>query len=195
MQDTAETPHNSKISSPKAYIAYGIMEGHMHGIKMRDELRARGFDMTNSVKEAAVVIAHSGGHLLLPKLDEATKLLLIDPSGHTGRTVVGNILRHIIFDIRHVLFSREWLFYLRKTALNLYYFLTQFRKTRAMYRSYRRSDKPGLYTRKNTIVVQGSDESWLHKADLEGARVFYVPASHDDCWLHPGPYLDLLDAK
>ena len=176
-----------------AYISYGVMEGSLHGTRMRQALRKRGYRITSEASDADVIVAHSGGYFLLPELGPRTKLLLIDPAGYTGRSPAANIIRHVFFDIKQVFFSRDILFYLRKTLLNLLYFCVQVPRNTAMYRIYRAGGRPELLKRTNTVIVQGHDRSWLDKDGFSSTETHYLRTTHDDCWRNPERYLAFLD--
>ncbi|MGB4967441.1 MAG: hypothetical protein WBO35_04540 [Candidatus Saccharimonadales bacterium] len=175
-----------------AHIAYGLMEGPQHDKRMRRELEKRGFTATLSPESADLVIAHSGSYLLLPRLQDHQTLLMIDPACHNGRAPIVNFARHVFLDLRDVLFSRNWMFYVWKTALNLYYLCIQPQKSYAMYRAYVRGGRPDLLTSPSTKIVQGSDASWLDAKELKTANVQYLHTSHDECWRHPARFLNFV---
>lgn len=176
-----------------AYIEYGVMEGPLHGIRMRHELVSRGYQMVKLAKDADILIAHSGGYFVLPKLAPSQRLLLIDPAGHNGRLPLVNIAHHTLLDIKQVLFSKDVLFYFWKTGLNLLYLFIRTKQSYAMCRCYASGGRPELIHRDKTIIVQGDDTSWLNRKELEGANVHFLRSSHDECWLYPSRYLDFID--
>lgn len=176
-----------------ACIVYGVMEGHLHGWRMRRELRKRGYALVKNPREAQVIVAHSGGYLIVPKLQASQTLLMIDPACHNERPPLMNVAHHVVLDIRQVLWSRDFLFYFWKTGLNLLYLVVRFKPIYRMSKIYSSGGRPELLHRPKTIIVQGDDTSWLNREELAGATVHYLRSWHDDCWLYPERYLDFLN--
>lgn len=178
--------------SKSAFISYGFMEGPRHGVRMRQALQNRGYSMASSAEEADVVIAHSGGHLLLPEASQLSHVLLIDASFTTGRFALDNVMRHIVYDLIHVLGRGEIRYYTWKTLWNFVYLLREFQSARHMYTRLKNSSySPERFIGKATIV-QTDDMSWYDSRSLPLSATTRVHKDHDDCWRHPDRYLDLL---
>lgn len=178
-----------------AYIGYGFMEGSLHGRRMRRALRQRGYTVTASPNDAAVVILHSGAYLICPEPKPTQQFLLIDPSTSNTQRVLTKILRHALYDIRHVLLSSQWRFWCSKTLYNWCYFATHFKSALAMYRKLPESIPrlEHLVSLPHITVTRSADTSWHYVVDLDDSNTHIFNDSHDDCWLHPDRYLDLLD--
>lgn len=155
---------------------------------MQRLLTERGYTIVDNPGVADLVIAHSGGHLMVDNTDR--QFLLIDASYNTGRTELDNVLRHIAYDLWHVL-PRQPLFYFWKSTWNLVYFIRDFRRAITMYRRL----KTGLYPPSrfhSALVTQSNDHAWYDAKALPQEQVTFIATSHDDCWLHPNVYLDLV---
>jgi len=58
-------------------ILYGIFEGSWHGKRLRLALSNQGFGISDNSSEADIIIAHSGGCLLIPTDAKARLILLV----------------------------------------------------------------------------------------------------------------------
>lgn len=167
------------------------MEGPMHGRRMRRALVKRGYSMVPSSALADVIISHSGGYLLLPPLNSTQTLLAIDPSLDRSRSQLSNGLAHTWYDLRHVLPSSKWYFWIEKSLLNWFYLASNFGRMTAISHAQRRNDNYDMLRHSSTITTKSRDKSW-RSSDPVFAGAKHFKACHDDCWLHPEPYLDLL---
>lgn len=176
----------------KAYLSYGFNEGDLLARKMISALREKGYEMTSSPTEADLIITHSGGHLLLENIKETTRILAIDPAVPSGRSPVYNFFAHLAYDIRYVLFGGQAKFYCQKTLLNLCYAVINMRHNLRIARAYRQNKNINLLLRDSTVITKSADPSWQHHNVFAHKQTYTFNASHDDCWLHPERYLNLL---
>ena len=88
---------------------------------MRRALEKRGFLLTDNIGSAHIVIAHSGGHLEINDRTQHEKILLIDPAFPNHTPIPINWLKHVGFEFRTILLSRDWPFFVRKYSIHLWY--------------------------------------------------------------------------
>jgi hypothetical protein len=162
---------------------------------MLHALDQAGFTIVDNPYEAAVVIAHSGGCLLVAEDMPAQKVILIGPCYWPGRSIPNSLIRKNINDFRiyrHEHTVRQWA---NKFSWNCFYFWNMPRNF-AMLRALR--DSPSWRAR-NVTVVRNHDDSFC-TPDLKSlpfthkARFVELPGQHDDLWVHPTPYINLLQS-
>ena len=183
--------------SRTARIVYGFAEGPRHGRRMRHALKTRGYTLVRHVKDADVILAHSGGYLMLPPLRPEQQLVLLDPSYRPAKTPLFCLVSHLVYDIRFLLFSSLWGYWSWKTWWNIWYIVWHPRRQLRMYRRYHTQDFSTITSHPQLTVLQSDDRSWFddrHYRSRDGRSnitLHFVAADHDDCWRQPNVYLDL----
>ncbi|MFZ1248698.1 MAG: hypothetical protein WAQ24_00035 [Candidatus Saccharimonadales bacterium] len=168
------------------------MEGPRHGKRMRQALRDRNYKLVKTPQNASLVVAHSGAHLLLPLPKNGQTYLIIDASFYTGRTVADNVLRHIWYDLVHVLGNGQTVYYIWKTSWNIFYFIVRMPTAIRMYIRIKQVNyRPSRFAGK-AIITQGDDRSWYNPKVLPTQELVFMSGDHDDCWRNPDRYLDLV---
>ncbi len=175
----------------RVYIAYGAMEGPLQANKMKRALIKHGYEVTGSQTDADIVIAHSGGHLEINDPSRFKQILLIDPAFPNNRPIPLNWLLHLLETTRLVFFSKDWPFFFQTLAINLWYILFDVKRSKSMYSKYSNSSVQ-KFNLKNVTITSSSDPTWRDKDLPKLQKVIHFRASHQDCWLHPSKYLDLL---
>lgn len=176
-----------------ACIVYGFAEGPRHGRRMRQALVDRGYEIVQRPYRASLVIAHSGAHFLLRVPVQDQRLLVIDASCNTGRHVFDNALRHVWYDLVHVLGNGQVQYYSWKTWWNAVYFITRPFPAIRMYRRIRLEKFRPLRFAGKAVITQGDDRSWYNPEALPVNEIVFMSGDHDDCWRNPDRYLDLLE--
>ncbi|QQS19401.1 hypothetical protein IPL85_03890 [Candidatus Saccharibacteria bacterium] len=180
--------------SQTACIVYGFMEGPRHGHRMRQALRDRGYRVVKSQRHANLIVAHSGAHLLVRVPKVRQQVLIIDASCNTGRHVFDNALRHVWYDLVHVLGNGQVQYYAWKTWWNAVYFFLRPLPAWRMYRRIRRPDYLPVRFAGKAVITQGDDRSWYRPESLPLEEIVFMSGDHDDCWRNPDRYLDLINA-
>lgn len=182
------------------YIVFGFTEGRWHGKKFRRQLKRRGYNLARKLHAADVVIGHSGGCFDIPPLRDSQTLMLINPPYWPDRSLVERGSNMIGQIARSLTPNRYMVFHVNKTLHNGVYFVTHRRKNRSMARRARTFDLEQEVSHARTILVRNNDDPWLtpdlqllqkNNPHLHLAR---LPGEHDDCWLNPSPYIDILEA-
>lgn len=168
-------------------LLYGVMEGKRTGAKMVNELKKRGHDVVKSPGDADIIIAHSGG--CLEAKEYPANQLLIDPPFDLAGSFWRNFLRHIWFDISHVL-PKYPLWYVEKTLRNFSYGLIDISRIMRLYHTGKRLRSFAVPP--HAVLVVTNDTAWRKGTELPASAVHFA-VSHDDCWRNPGKYLDLMN--
>ncbi len=189
------------MSKTVAFI-YGFTEGEWHGKRFRRLLRERGYEVVYKLSEADVIIAHSGGVYRLPdKLQPGQRLVLIDPPYWPERPVRLRAVRmvaHMVWSVRP---GNAPFYQLHKTAWNFRYLVHHAELNRAMVRRANTYDLEQEITHPGTVLVHNATDPWL-TPDLDGLqlinpslRIVHIAGGHDDCWVHPERYINLLQSE
>lgn len=174
----------------RVYIAYGWPEGKWHGKHFRESLRKAGYQNTNSLKQADIIVAHSAGCYMLPDSLTAKLILLIGIPNWPGRSLFKCTSEKVILEKKN-------LYWFQKTLFHILYGVSQPRRLFNAYRNHRKKyilannairvlairNKHDTYMDASTNRKLSVERGWVYK-DLEG--------QHDDLWQNPQPYLDLI---
>lgn len=181
-------------------IIYGFTEGQWHGKRLRKLLRSQGYRLIKRPERADVVIAHSGGCFDVPQLQDHTLLVLIDPPYWPERELFTRAHHMSLQMLRAIRPGNRPLFHLSKTLHNFMYLVRHARTNRRLVYRSKTFDLEREVTHLRTILVRNANDPWLTphldkllelNPHLEVAR---MPGDHDDCWQHPEPYLNLIQA-
>lgn len=182
-------------------IRYGFTEGTWHGKKFRRMLRERGHQIVQEERLADIVIAHSGGCFDMPPLKESAILMFINPPYWPERPLrrrASDMTRQLARAIRP---GNQPFYHTHKTARNLGYLVRHARTNHEMMRRAITFNLADEINHMPTILVRNSNDPWL-TPDLDGLqqrypqlRIARLPGDHDDCWLHPEPYIHLLESE
>ncbi len=154
-----------------------------------------GFKVVDNPYVAEIIIGHSGGCLLVPDDLPARHIFLVGPTYWPGRSMLRSLLEKNASDFkshRRGRLARQWA---DKFRWNVYYFWNMPRNI-AMLCALK---NPPSWRARHVTVVRNHDDSFCtpdfnslpftHKA-----RFIELPGQHDDIWLHPEPYIQLLQS-
>lgn len=180
-------------------MLYGFGEGPWHGKQFKKRLAGTDFEIVTDPNEADTVIAHSAGCFYTPQLREAQTIMLIGPTYWPGRNPNVQWLQKIWIDFRLNIFCHP-LFLLRKTGWNIIYLVRDISRARQIIKLAKRFSITEVITHHKSIIVRNKHDTWL-KPDLDelkkynaSLRIHHVAGEHDDCWLHPDIYVNLLQS-
>jgi len=180
-------------------LIYGFGEGPWHGKQFTKRLTSADFTVVTDTAAADIVIAHSAGVFYVPELHRHQVVMLINPSYWPGKHTPIQMAQKIGLDIIYN-GLRHPLYLLQKTAHNIFYICRDFPRTREIIRRSKNFELAKAVTHHKTIVVRNHADTWLtpNLQKLQTAfptlRIHHVPGEHDDCWLHPDRYVDLLQS-
>ena len=180
---------------------YGFTEGQWHGKRFRRLLRDHNYTITKEVTEADIVIAHSGGCFDVPKLKKQALLILINPPYWPERSLQVRshaMTKQLIGAVRP---GNQPFYHTHKTARNLTYLVRHARTNRYMMSRAKTFNLASEAIHVNTILVRNSNDPWLTssldylQSKNPNLRIVRMSGDHDDCWLHPERYINLLQSK
>jgi hypothetical protein len=176
----------------KVFIFYGIFESRWHGKKLKASLRKSGYTIAESVHEADIIIAHSGGCLLIPSDAKAKLIILIGLPHWPGKSLIKSTREKIRVEPKSA-HSRKKLYF------NVYYMITQQSYRRRLKQAWKANNIPGSSNDSTKIVlIRNQQDVYLHSdegkklASDKGWLFKTLPGHHDDLWLNPEPYVELI---
>lgn len=182
--------------SQSVCILYGLNEGPYMGRKLVATLEKAGFNVTKNPATASILIGHSGGCLLIPPKNHAQFIVQIGVPYWPGRSWFLGTIKKV---------QREAVTYRQERRLGewahkwFYYMIYAFNVS-AGVRMARNLPvtKPWNNAQQQVIIRNQFDEYCspdITQVPFNGPRTFIsLPGGHDDCWMHPGPYVRLLQS-
>lgn len=182
----------------KVAIIYGWAEGPWQSRQFAQAAARRGLTMTTDLSRADIIFAHSSGCYLVPEDVNARLVMLVGLPYWPGQILPSGILRKLISELEHHRRTNGLIWWLNKITHNTWYILT---RPQATYWGLTRHKEKNLPDGRNrtVLLVRPSDDTMHHPetADLltkaESYESVEIPGAHDDCWLYPEPYLDLIE--
>jgi hypothetical protein len=174
---------------------YGFCEGPRVGKRFEHILESGNFRVTRDVRRADIIIAHSGGCFVVPENNHAKLVLLIGlpcwPGKSTAKALRQKVWLDIITHQRNGLLA-EWL---QKTGWHSWYFWNMAnnrRMLRGMRAEAHRTATDAVLVRNQNDVQCTPDPRQLHFN--YSPPLLSLPGQHDDCWLHPEPYIAIIQS-
>jgi hypothetical protein len=190
------------LKSKSVAIIVGFTEGDWHRRQLQLALEKRGYRTTSDLASADVIFAHSGGCYNVPlNLRHQQLVMLVNPTYWPGRTLHKRaqiMSLHLIYAIRpgHHPRYHAW-----KTLHNIGYLFWHGSQNLSMVRRAPKYNLEAELKHVRTILVRNQTDPWLTPdfRDLQHTnphlKTVELPGDHDDCWLHPDTYVDLLESE
>jgi hypothetical protein len=190
------------LSSKTVAIVYGFTEGKWHGKRLRSALAQHDFTVVSKTRDADIVIAHSGGcYNVPPELRPEQLLMLIAPPYWPGRALLLRSQSMAVQMLRAIRPGNEPVNQANKVLHNILFLFWHASKNLTIVRRARRYNLEKDLPHPNPILVPKKHDPWLtpNFRDLqrfnEHLRLIELPGDHDDIWLHPEPYINLIESE
>lgn len=146
-----------------------------------------------SLEDAQLIIAHSGGWLMLKPEDYTNKkLTLIDPAYRDEHSLRAKSLNRLKYDAHHTSFG-VLPGYIYRRILNSWYFITLLPRWLDMFINYKKKDISDVLGAAEVTIVRASDSAWFNPVVMaEMPDVRTLPGDHDACWHRPKELADIL---
>ncbi|HSX08145.1 MAG TPA: hypothetical protein VLG11_04600 [Candidatus Saccharimonadales bacterium] len=163
--------------------------------------QAHGWRVTSRASEADVVVAHSGGCWIVPETNATKTILLANPPCDYKGSLLHNTNRKVALDYKAHKKAHDLGVFARKHFWNGVYFFTHVPRHLAMFKLTARykAALPSLHAQK-IIVTSTKGDPWTGNISLHniathpGYCFLSMPDGHDDLWLHPERYLDIIES-
>lgn len=185
----------AKSMSTRVAVLYGIVSGQRIGKYLYTALEQAGYSLVSDPKDADIIIAHSAGCFWLPA---HTPAILIDPPYWPGRPAahrVRNRLASYMHLRRNNYTLKQWLW---RTLWGSYYAVFDFRRNNRIISYADHFDLKTVIKDRPVVIIRNGNDDWLSPAVHELAAsntnlsIVDIPGDHDDCWIHPEPYVAAL---
>lgn len=183
-------------------VIHGWAEGKWQSRRFVEGLAKKGLQFTDDAHRADVIVAHSSGCYLVPRDNRAQLIVLIGLPYWPGRNYVSSVIEKLGKEIAHHRRHRGFGWWLGKLAHNCWYIVS---RPQATYYGLTRHSVANLPdaggTGAKVVFVRPNDDTFCHPdiGKLIGRKPGYefveLPGAHDDCWMEPEPYLDLLERE
>lgn len=190
------------MKSKTATILVGFTEGQWHRNRLRTALEKRGYSYVDDTQKADIIFAHSGGCYDVPlDLRPEQLVILINPTYWPGRSIVGRGVVMTGQMLRSMLPGYHPLYHTWKTLHNVVYLFVHIGQNLSIVHHVKRYKLDEELRHKNTILVRNKNDPWLtpNFRDLQrthkSLKVVELPGNHEDCWLHPDRYIDLIELE
>jgi hypothetical protein len=181
---------------------YGFTEGEWQGHRFRKALAVADYSITKDVRSADIIIAHSGGCYYVPlDLRDDQLVILINPTYWPGKPLARRAAAMSLQIVKAIRCGNEPLFQLHKTFRNLGYLFWHSGKNYEIIRRAKKFELPVEAKHRNTIIIRNLHDPWL-TPDLKNLKrlnphlqILELSGEHDDCWVHPERYINLLQSE
>jgi hypothetical protein len=178
-------------------ILYGLNEGPGLAKNFLRACRDAGLTATQDPAKADIIFAHSGGCLLVPPINRAKMIVQVGVPYWPGRPWIVCTAIKMWREMQTYKQQSTLARWLRKTWWNLCY-TANLRRHLRMMRNL--SPSSPWNSTQHQYIIRNQDDAYCHpdiarRIAFRGPRTFIsLPGGHDDCWLNPKPYVDLLQS-
>lgn len=185
----------------KVAIVYGFAEDTWQGKAFCKALEQRGFTLVKSYQEADIIITHSGGCMYNFALRPEQLLVMIAPIYWPGRSRLRRFTHKALQDIGRCFTGGRPLYRLNRLAHNLFFMVVQPKKTWFMVTRARTFNLEAAISGKNrTVLIRNQKDPWCTPkfgglgATHPNVTTHELPGDHDDCWMYPEMYLEIIES-
>jgi hypothetical protein len=180
-------------------ILRGWANGPWHTGQFIDGLEALGFRQINDPSNADVIFAHSLGCFMFPKEYRAKLILITGLPYWPHKSILTSLMQNLRVEIRDgKTTSRKWS---KRLPRQLMYIFRDFVYTIKAMSNRRKLLLPENSPDVHIVMVRNKDDVFCHPDIQEilpitkSYRYIELPNGHDDCWVNPKPYIDLLSKE
>jgi len=179
-------------------ILDGFAEGKWHSKKLRSALITAGYALESDVSKADIIIAHSGGCFYVPEATQGQKVILVGPPYWPGKSPLKSMLEKVYFDMKYRTSERNYVYFIQKTFWNIVYLLADIPRAVSISKAVRLKKLVKQFNKSSCTVVRNQDDAWCTphiqtELNNESATFHELPGEHDDCWIHPDKYIEILN--
>lgn len=177
--------------SKNIFIHYGFAEGRLVARNFINAASKNNYGIVSDHEKADIVIAHSAGCYDLPNNLNSKMIILIGPPTLSvdTRTVLTQILKKLAYEYKQIGLTGFFI----KNLPNVLYALNLPRNLRLRTKTLARN-----IPSKNVIIIRNQldpfNDPHLLQHNAIDINKISLPGSHDDIWLNPEPYLDIIES-
>ena len=172
------------------YIAYGLCEGRLVARNFINTAQKRGYVLVRKPNNATYIIGHSAGCYTLRLIKNRRVLLVGIPTlSKNTKSVLSQVLRKLRGELQD-LGARKFLI---KNISNIPYVL-HIPRNAALRSQVLKRALPAT----NITFIRNRDDPFtgdiLQGENRRKDRFISMPGGHDDLWINPDSYLDILES-
>ena len=177
-------------------VIYGWAEGEWQSRRFSKQASLSGFSLTDDIEMADILLAHSSGCYQVPREITANLILLIGIPYWPHRSLATGIFLKLLGELSYHRRSKGFDWWLNKTIHNVWYIITRPKASYNVITKHTFKNLPSANKRR-VVLVRPSNDTLMHP-NLEylirrkGYEFIEVQGAHDDCWIEPKPYIDLI---
>jgi hypothetical protein len=181
-------------------IVPGWSEGPWQSRKFRQLLKGSGFKVTKNVRDADIILAHSAGCFWIPINIRAALILLVGPNYWPGRSYFMAAVLNTVGGLKHHRANGSVIWWATKLLHNTWYILSRPLTTLRLFKHVTEENLPFDGARK-ILLIRNQRDSFCHPDIQEllpktkGYKFLEFEGDHEDCWLNPQPYVDLIQKE
>jgi hypothetical protein len=186
-------------ATKRLYIIYGFAEGPKLAKQLRQELANVGVELVRDMRQADIILSHSGGCFFLPQNAKNKTIVIANPVCGSLWRLPLVISKKIWWDFRCYTKQGKTTPWIKKTCWNLFYIAARMdRSVRMMRLAPRYQYQLPTVEAKRIIVLNNRRDPWAKlipkKQIAEHSSYIFMtrPGPHDDLWANPRQYLDIL---
>lgn len=179
-------------------ILEGWAGGNWHTKKFRAALTDKGFELTNKVATADIIVAHSTGCYRVPNQNKAYLLLMMGPPHWPNKSIIRRLVAKKKHDNQLVSANEGRIYVLKKSFWEWFYIFAKPSYTFIALGNHKSLDFLDKLSDKKIVLVR-NDEDVYCSPDLgqlvskyPNIKYLELPGGHDDYYTNPRPYIDLL---
>jgi hypothetical protein len=185
------------MSSSTLCILYGLNEGPAMGRLLVKACEQAGIQLTDNPETADIILAHSGGCLLVPATHQARLVIMVGfpywPGHNWLSATCGKVWQDYQLNRRRGTLA-QWL---HNCAYHCRYAL-RLRSAWNMFKNLKPDSPWNSHGRQ--VFVRNRHDTYcmpdIHRLPFRGPRTFLsFSGQHDDCWDNPEPYIQLLGLR
>ncbi len=179
-------------------IIHGWAEGEWQSRQFRQQLHEAGYQLSNDVRQADVIFAHSSGCYLVPVEAKAKVIILVGIPYWPKRWLLTSVITKFINEVTIYRQKRRLDWWINKTIHNVWYIVTRPQASLDVITKHNLTNLPEG-SRHKVLVVRPTGDTFTHPdiKQLLSSHAFSfitIPGTHDDCWLEPLEYIQLIQS-
>jgi hypothetical protein len=183
--------------SKSVCLIYGFATGRWHGKLFKKTLQGYGFSIEPDARKASIIVAHSAGCFYLPPANKSQLIVMINPPYWPGKSDRKSMSRNIRQAATRRIAIYPTGYWLQKTIWNIFYLLINIPKAVSIARTTKDHELSDTLEHRRVVIIRNQNDLWLTPdiPKLLGKtefRYYELPGHHDDCWLNPSPYIEVL---
>ncbi|MBP9820605.1 hypothetical protein KBC85_00505 [Candidatus Saccharibacteria bacterium] len=171
---------------PKTYaIIYGFAEGPKNAKIFNNFCKINGYKLVNQPNLADIIVAHSGGCFLVPKNNDAKKIILVNPPMCPKKRYPKTFYQNAKIEKTNIKYILYW-FWRLFISLNHNFLI--------LYKLYFIKNNL-LPNSKNVIIIRNGNDPFIclncYDKLVHAYTIFDFPGVHNELWLNPKPIVKL----